>query len=158
MNNNLFRKKSVDRVNSPEQLNDYIRVCNPSLWMVLAAAILLLSGAIIWGIFGELETRINTVAVARDGRLTVYVKAADLDSVKGKQVTVNDVVYSVTQEQCTGEPVAVDAGFSEYMLYVGTLNIGEWVYPLVFETDTQNGVYEATSVVESVTPMSFVLN
>lgn len=28
MNDNIFRKKSVNRMSSPEQLNDYIRVTN----------------------------------------------------------------------------------------------------------------------------------
>ena len=28
---NLFRKKSMDRISSPEQLNDYIRVSTPSM-------------------------------------------------------------------------------------------------------------------------------
>ena len=52
MNENLFRKKSVDRVSSPEQLNDYIRVANPSVWMVLAAVVILLAGVIVLRIFG----------------------------------------------------------------------------------------------------------
>ena len=40
----LFRKKSMDRVSSPEQLNDYIRVTSPGLWLVLAAVVILLAG------------------------------------------------------------------------------------------------------------------
>lgn len=35
MNQQLFRQSSIDRVFSPEQLNDYIRVTNPGVWMVL---------------------------------------------------------------------------------------------------------------------------
>ena len=49
----LFRKKSIDRVSSPEQLNDYIRVTRPSVWLVLIAIILLLIGMLIWSIFGS---------------------------------------------------------------------------------------------------------
>lgn len=49
----LFRKKSIDRVSSPEQLNDYIRVTTPSVWLVLLAVILLLIGMLIWSIFGQ---------------------------------------------------------------------------------------------------------
>ena len=41
MNNSIFRKKSLDRISSPEQLNDYIRVSTPSVWMVLFAIIIL---------------------------------------------------------------------------------------------------------------------
>lgn len=36
MESNIFRKKSMDRVSSPEQLNDYVRVMNPGIWMILA--------------------------------------------------------------------------------------------------------------------------
>ena len=49
----LFRKKSIDRVSSPEQLNDYIRVTKPSVWLVLIAVVLLLIGMLIWSIFGS---------------------------------------------------------------------------------------------------------
>ena len=49
----LFRKKSIDRVSSPEQLNDYIRVTTPSVWLVRLAVILLLIGMLIWSIFGS---------------------------------------------------------------------------------------------------------
>ena len=43
MKNDLFRKSSIDRISSPEQLNDYIRVTNPSIWVILAAIIILLA-------------------------------------------------------------------------------------------------------------------
>ena len=42
MSNPIFRKKSIEKVTSPEQINDYIRVSNPSVWMILAAVIVLL--------------------------------------------------------------------------------------------------------------------
>ena len=51
----IFRQKSVDRVSSPEQLNDYIRVTTPSVWLVLLAVILLLAGMLAWSIFGTVE-------------------------------------------------------------------------------------------------------
>ena len=35
MSDQIFRKKSLDRISSPEQLNDYIRVANPGIWMIL---------------------------------------------------------------------------------------------------------------------------
>ena len=50
----IFRQKSIDRVSSPEQLNDYIRVTTPSVWLVLAAVVLLLAGMLAWSIFGTI--------------------------------------------------------------------------------------------------------
>lgn len=46
MSDQIFRKKSLDRISSPEQLNDYIRVANPGIWMILAAVIILLAGGV----------------------------------------------------------------------------------------------------------------
>ena len=55
MNEQLFRKKSMERVSSPEELNDYIRVTTPSVWVVLAATVVLLLGMLSWSIFGTVE-------------------------------------------------------------------------------------------------------
>ncbi len=51
----IFRQKSLDRVSSPEQLNDYIRVTTPSVWLVLLALVLLLVGMLAWSVFGRVE-------------------------------------------------------------------------------------------------------
>ena len=52
-NNTIFRQKSLDKVSSPEKLDDYIRVTTPSVWITLTAIVLLLVGAVVWSIFGE---------------------------------------------------------------------------------------------------------
>ena len=39
MGKTIFRQKSMQKITSPEQMNDYIRVSNPSVWMILAAVI-----------------------------------------------------------------------------------------------------------------------
>ena len=53
MNNNIFRQKSIDKISSPEKLDDYIKVTKPSVWITLIAIVLLLAGAVAWSIFGE---------------------------------------------------------------------------------------------------------
>ena len=55
MSQPIFRQKSMEKISSPEQMNDYIRVSNPSVWMILAAVIVLLAGVCVWGMFGCLE-------------------------------------------------------------------------------------------------------
>ncbi len=54
----IFRKKSLERVTSPEQLNDYIKVTTPSVWVILAATLILIAGTLIWAVFGKI--RVNT--------------------------------------------------------------------------------------------------
>ena len=157
MQQTLFRKKSIDRVNSPEQLNEYIRVANPGVWLILAAVIVLLVGVCVWGAVGHLDTVLPAAAIAKDGALTVYVKEADIPAVEtGMTVLVDGLECSVLA--ISEEPAAVDGTFSEYALHVGGLKVGEWVYALSVDGEFSDGVYSAKIVVESVSPMSFVLN
>ena len=50
----IFREKSMDRISSPEELNDYIRVTTPSVWLVLLALVILLIGILAWSILGRI--------------------------------------------------------------------------------------------------------
>ena len=157
MNEQLFRKKSVDRVSSPEQLNEYIKVSNPGIWMILAAIVILLVGAIVWGVLGTLDTTLSTVAVAENGELTVYVKEADIDSIEeGMTVRIGEKEGTITEISTT--PTTVDGTFSDYALHVGNLVNGEWVFAIRVSGEFTDGVHNADIVVESVSPMSFILN
>ncbi len=51
----LFRKKSVERIHSPEELSDYIRVATPSVWLVLLATTILLAGMLAWSVLGTVS-------------------------------------------------------------------------------------------------------
>lgn len=53
----VFREKNMERINSPEEMNDYIKVASPGVWMVLLAIIFLLIGTLVWGIFGTVEQK-----------------------------------------------------------------------------------------------------
>ena len=67
MNEKLFRKASIEKITGPEQLDDYIRVDSPSLWAVLAAAVILLIAVLIWSTTGTLPTTVSVVGVAKNG-------------------------------------------------------------------------------------------
>lgn len=58
--NSLFRKSSVDRISSPEQLSDYLKVTNPAGWIILAAVALLLIGFFVWVCAGTIKTEITS--------------------------------------------------------------------------------------------------
>lgn len=58
MQNQLFRQKSIDRISSPEQLRDYMRVTSPRLWLLLAAIMALLIGFLIYASTTQMESTI----------------------------------------------------------------------------------------------------
>lgn len=154
---NLFRPKSLERISSPEQLNHYIRVATPSVWLVLCAIVVLLAGVCVWSLFGHIDTTLPVVAVAKDGVVTAYVREADGAKVSaGAAVSVDGaegVVLAVGAEL-----TQVDDSFAAYMCHVGGLQQGEWVYVVTLDAVCDDGVYAAKIIVDSVAPMSFVLN
>jgi len=58
---NIFRKASLERMSSPDKLNDYIRVSNPSVWIVLCAIAVLLVAAVVWSVTYELPEGIRPI-------------------------------------------------------------------------------------------------
>jgi ABC-type transport system involved in cytochrome bd biosynthesis fused ATPase/permease subunit len=44
----IFRKTTLDKISSPEKLNEYIRVSSPSVWIVLAAIVVIIAAAVFW--------------------------------------------------------------------------------------------------------------
>lgn len=58
MNDSIFRKKSVDRISSPEESLDYLRVTKPAIWMILVAIVFILIAIAVWSITGKIEENI----------------------------------------------------------------------------------------------------
>ena len=136
----IFRKKSLDKIKSPESLNDYIRVSNPGVWLLLVGVVLLLVGACIWGIFGRIDTTLPAVCEVENGIASFFVEPASAGQV-GEQITVNidGTSYEVQLTPAAGENTA--AGL------VGSA-------PLALA----DGRYPVEIVTESLAPLSFVFN
>jgi len=56
LKNSIFRKNSLDRISSPEKLNEYIRVSHPSVWIILGAIIVFLIAVIFWAFTAEITS------------------------------------------------------------------------------------------------------
>lgn len=157
MNKGLFRKKSMDRISSPEQLNEYIKVANPSVWMILSCIIILLAGLCVWGIFGSFETVLEVSAVSKDGKTVCYVKEKNrADLTEGMTVQIKEKDYAV--EGISASPVQVNGDFEPYALHIGGLQTGEWIYEVTIDAELEDGIYEAGIITESIAPVSFLLN
>lgn len=71
MEQELYRKKSMDRISSPEQLNDYLRVTSPSVWVILTAVILLLVGTLIWSSVATIVSSASGTSEVSGGVMTI---------------------------------------------------------------------------------------
>ena len=154
MNRQLFREKSMERISSPEKLDHYIRVPDTGTWMILLTVILLLIGTCIWGIFGHLDTKIETIAVAKDGNVTCYISETDLQNVKdGTSVFIGEKEYQI--ENVSEIPVELT---EEQLLALGKESSGGKFYLATVNANLEDGIYKAEFITDSVSPASFVLN
>ncbi|MGN0996048.1 MAG: hypothetical protein ACI4PG_03995 [Candidatus Ventricola sp.] len=155
MDKTIFRKTSVDRLRSPEQLNEYIRVASPGVWLILGAIILLLIGVIVWGVFGTIPSSVRTGAQAEGGRAFCYIRAENAAEVQaGMAVSVGGVQGTVTA--VSAQPVRLEE--SPYLLSLSGLAPDEFCYVAEAEVPgLADGMYPAEITVETIHPISFVL-
>ena len=71
MDQQIYRKKSLERISSPEQLNDYLRVTNPSVWVILLAVIILLAGLLYWSSVTTIESYVSGTAEVKGGVMNI---------------------------------------------------------------------------------------
>ncbi len=101
MTSSIFRKVSLDRLSSPEQLDLLMQVTSPRSWLAFLALALLVATAVYWAIFGQIPLQqtataaliptggIKNVIVAEQGQLYAWHVAA------GESVATNQIVAEI---------------------------------------------------------------
>ena len=103
MNNQLFRKVSLEKLSSPDQLDQAIHVASPMYWTVLVAILLVLAAAGIWSYIGSIPTKsVGEGSIIRPGGVfnvssagAGYVKTFDVRV--GDHVKPNQVIAEIYQ-------------------------------------------------------------
>ncbi|NLA27267.1 MAG: hypothetical protein GX878_07730 [Firmicutes bacterium] len=160
----LFRKVAMERVTSPEQLNDYIRVSNPSVWLVLAAILILVGAASVWGIYGTLDTTIDTIGYAENEQVVCYLTeeefAAVADGVLAVRVDGTASAVTVRQTQpLSYEEISDLYANDPYALYALGIVPGEWRYRVeLLPAGTAGAIVDVSFLIESTNLLSFITN
>lgn len=158
----IFNQRASERLRSPDDLDKYVRVTNPSVWVVLAACMALLAGILAWGVFGSVSTNVTTMGVVMDGRAVCFlstedvarVHAGDAASVGGTQMQVDKVAAVPLSQDEAHELLSSD--------YLTTTLVGaDWAYPVSFSGDV-SGLAEGVPLpvaitTERVAPISLIM-
>lgn len=130
----IFRQETMDRISSPEQLTDYLRVTNPGIWMILIAVIILLAGLFAWSFVGILETKTDaTVVVKNQEAQVILAEAATIK--KGMPLRINEDEYVISSVEK-----------DEYGREIAHASV-----------TLPDGTYEGVVVTERTRPISFLL-
>lgn len=103
MSRRIYRKVALDRLASPEQLDQLLVVTNVRVWLVLVGVFVILAMLVAWGFVGSLPTRVHGsgILVWRGGMFEVTAvetgRLVSLNVRVGDEVTQGQVVGRIAQ-------------------------------------------------------------
>ena len=153
----LFRERSMEAIESPESMNDYLQVTSPGVWIVLAAIIAILIGAILWSIFGRINTSVNVAVVSSSEGQACYVPYDDLEGVMSAGiVTVDENDYALQMDADT-ETVIISQETNPYIRVASGLHIGDVAVLIPVEAGLPQGIYTGSVTTESLQPITLLI-
>lgn len=118
-NNEIFRKVSLERLSSPEQLDLLMRVTSPKGWVALLALCGLVVVAIGWGIFGSIPTKVNgTCILIRPGGVNEILtpgagRVADIAVDVGDSVSEGQMIARIERYDALEQVKSINAKLHE---------------------------------------------
>ncbi|MBQ6383400.1 MAG: head-tail adaptor protein [Clostridia bacterium] len=126
----LYNKKALDQIRSPEQMNGYLKVTTPQVWIILAAVIFLLAGLLAWASVGELETTVRASAVIENGTARITLReTAYIPLTSDMKIRIGNQDYSIARvekdergRQVAYAPIALEAGTYDVKVVLETVS------------------------------------
>ncbi len=103
--NKMFRQEALERLSSPEQLDQLLKVVNRRAWLPLATAGSLIFVAVVWSVFGRLPLKVNGEGVLIHPRRVVAFEAPSggqiltINIKPGDIVNKGDIIATLEQSQ-----------------------------------------------------------
>ena len=128
MENPIFRKKSLDRISSPEALDDYLHVTTPSVWLILIAIIMLLIGILIWSYVASIDSFATGRAQVENGKMYI-----EFDNEQIARNVQSGMVVMSGETQSRISSVGVDSQGKIFALAPTELADGYYIVDVLFK-------------------------
>lgn len=108
-NKQLFRQESLERLSSPEQLDQMMRVVNPKAWLPLTTVGFLVVAAAIWSVFGRIPIAVSGQAVLIRPRNVVPLQVSSQSTIselqikRGDKIKKGQIIAKIEQPQLVQE-------------------------------------------------------
>lgn len=104
MSASFFRKSALEKLSTPEKLDQLIKVTGPKAWIALATVALALFTGIVWAFMGTVKTKLDVIGVVQGGELHEVVATSqgqlvDLKVAIGDNVKKGDVIATIQQPE-----------------------------------------------------------
>lgn len=148
MENNIFREKSIARISSPEQLDDYIKVTRTSVWVLLAAMIVLLLGGIVFVMNYHYTETCQSIGIVENGEIRTYISDDEYYAIKrDSSINAGGETIAIERVEVSGAQ-AVNV-MPEYVLYKSAFDKSDWVHEISGYTTLADGIYAVEVVLYS---------
>lgn len=103
MSNQIFRKVALDRLSSPEELDQLITVTKPRGWIALLGIGCILITILIWGVLGNIATQVEGAGLLTTSGGVISVthpitgQITDVSVMSGDYVRQGDVIARIEQ-------------------------------------------------------------
>jgi len=128
----MFRETAMRKMSSAQDLDRYLKVTNPSAWIVVGAIAALLVAAFIWGLTASLPVSMSTTGVLKDGKIVCFLpldnnEIATTDS-KVTAAGHETHIESVNSNPHSQREVAAEIG-SDYAM--AKVDAAQWSYKVI---------------------------
>lgn len=98
----FYRKAALEKLSTPEKLDQLIKVTSPKGWIALCTIALVLGTGIVWAFFGNIKTKLNVVGVLLGGEIHEVVSTSqgqlvDLKVNIGDNVEKDQIIAVIEQ-------------------------------------------------------------
>lgn len=160
----FFRKSALEKLSTPEKLDQLIKITSPKAWLALSVVFVALATGIGWAVFGRVSTKLNVTGVVLGGEVHEVVATSQGQLMKlqvriGDKVEKGAVIATVQQPELVQQIEDAKATLSERKLDMAKLlSYGSKGTLLEGELMSQNRVSIQGEVEAEKKKLSFLSN
>lgn len=104
MSATFFRKSALEKLSTPEKLDQLIKVTGTKAWIALTTIVVAIFTAVIWSFMGTVKTKLDVIGVVLGGDVHEVVATAqgqlvDLKVAIGNKVKKGDIIATIRQPE-----------------------------------------------------------
>lgn len=153
---------SSEKITSPEQLNDYIHVTSPGVWLILSSVLIFLTGFVFWILTGQLEVSFSSYIYTEGESSLAFILPSNASRLKrGMTVRIANTGISGTVAQIAD----VATPYNKIVEHIGGTNAlmmgidedDKLIQVTMTIKNAPEKVSRAVYVLNTVKPVSFLL-
>lgn len=158
----IFREKSMEKISSPEQLDDYIKVNYLGAWLVIGAVIVFLFAVAIWGMTETIDNVVEEKAYSDGEKIYCYLSEEQVrDVCEGQNAKSNEISMEV--EKVADMPDnyrdMVEIIGNEKAVHALGISKEDWKYLVILSSENSSaGFMEISITVDSMSPMEYLFS